>query len=343
MSNSEEQEQYECDRCGAEVTEIDTVCPRCGNDVSEISKETAEQDNNQAHTPVIYENAGPVIFFSVLLILAVIFVLSVTLSSEKTDTETNSSNINSTINTAVSLIEKGKYSDATVELVSEKNSNETAHTLYNYACAKNEEAKSNFDMAQYYLDEVKPDYNGPLAKEILLAQKQIEKEKQSKSQAEAKKRTDMLTQLRKEYDQVEEVSWYYDKSTPRHIDNNNLLVYIGEKKDLGIWLRLKIRFAANDWLFIDKYTIKVDDKIYEIDPDYNEIKRDNGYGGVWEWYDIMVNEKELEIIKAIISSNKTILRYEGENRINDRTISKQEKAALRNVLNIYKAIGGSLK
>jgi hypothetical protein len=39
MSDSENPEQYECDRCGAEVTETDTACPRCGSDVSNVAEE----------------------------------------------------------------------------------------------------------------------------------------------------------------------------------------------------------------------------------------------------------------------------------------------------------------
>lgn len=54
MSDTEQLEKYECDRCGAEVTETDTVCPRCGNDISEITGIDEAENNfeNVAQKPI---------------------------------------------------------------------------------------------------------------------------------------------------------------------------------------------------------------------------------------------------------------------------------------------------
>jgi hypothetical protein len=49
------------------------------------------------------------------------------------------------------------------------------------------------------------------------------------------------------------------------------------------------------------------------------------------------------MIKAVIDSNKTILRSNGENSVHDREITQEEKTALQNVLDAYKVLGGTFK
>lgn len=185
------------------------------------------------------------------------------------------------------------------------------------------------------------------AKELLpkieeeIRKQQEEKElAEKKALEEEKKRLDQaLKNMRKEYDEVREITWYYDKTTPEYANENNIFLYIGQDKNKNVWLRFKIQYAADNWLFIDKYIFKVDDKTYALTPSYDDIKRDNNVNGIWEVYD---TDPNLEMIQAIIESEKTILRHQNDrdNVYEDRTISKKEKTALRNVLDAYKALGG---
>lgn len=71
------------------------------------------------------------------------------------------------------------------------------------------------------------------------------------------------------------------------------------------------------------------------------MNRDNQVGGVWEYYDVVVDKEMYGIINSIINSNKTIIRSQGDERHQDRTVTSQEKKALQSVLDAYKAMGGN--
>lgn len=176
---------------------------------------------------------------------------------------------------------------------------------------------------------------------IALAKKKVEEEQQQK---EKQRLASATKKMRKKYDDMSETTWYYDKSSPRYRSSRtNFYAYIG-KKDGPPWLRLVIQYVADDWLFIEKYIIKVDGDFYEItENSYGEIKTDNGYGSIWEWLDRGVNQKEYQIMKAVANGKNVKIRFEGKKYSRDRTITNKEKLALKNVLDAYEALGGYLK
>lgn len=162
-----------------------------------------------------------------------------------------------------------------------------------------------------------------------------------KEAAEAERIATATSKMRSDTDEVRDVTFYKDKSTPQYYDVNSFHLYIG-KKGNNVWLRLRIQYTGDDWLFIEKYTIRADDQRFDIDADYFDIERDNGFGAVWEWYDGLVDKRMISIIQAIIDSEKTVLRYEGKQYYSDRTITATEKQALQNVLDAFVALGGDL-
>jgi len=181
-----------------------------------------------------------------------------------------------------------------------------------------------------------------LLKQVEAAQKKEQEakalEEKKRIEAEKKRLAEATSKMRKEYDEVQEITWYYDKSTPRYSNYNSFHLYIGIKNN-NPWLRFCIQYAGDDWLFIERYELKIDDYNYEIIPD--KVERDNN-ADVWEWYDTDVDSRDIAIIKAVISSKKTILRCVGQQYYKDRIISAQEKKALQNVLDAYEALGGNM-
>jgi hypothetical protein len=186
-----------------------------------------------------------------------------------------------------------------------------------------------------------------LRKKAELAKKQqVETERRAKEEGirKEKQRLAQATSLmRKKYDEMTGITWYYDKSSPQYVNSKtNLHAYIGKIKEDSPWLRLNIQYVADDWLFIEKYIIKVDDKTYTITEDgYGEIKTDCGSGRIWEWLDRKVSYSEYEIIEAIANGENVKIRFSGKDYYKDRTISIGEKIALKNVLNAYEALGGT--
>ena len=81
----------------------------------------------------------------------------------------------------------------------------------------------------------------------------------------------------------------------------------------------------------------------------DKIKRDNGYGNVWEWSDqalkdyLLGEEYMIMLMIDIINSNEAKIKFIGDTYHDIRTITKQQKEALRNVLLAYVAKGEYVK
>src|SRR5690554_2505874 len=91
-----------------------------------------------------------------------------------------------------------------------------------------------------------------------------EKEKQEKEKFEKERLANSTKKLRTKYDDIKDITWYYDKGTPVYSDNNNLHLYMGKSKEGSPWLRFKIQYTSDSWLFIENYTIKTDNQSYTI-------------------------------------------------------------------------------
>lgn len=149
--------------------------------------------------------------------------------------------------------------------------------------------------------------------------------------------------LIKTTDKLEGISWYRDKSSPRYINKNGFYLYLSSSLGYGTpSLRLKIQFKDDEWLFIKEYQVFVDGLKFSIQPEYGEIKRDNGYDGVWEWLDIWVDENEFEMLNAIKNGKDIKIRYISDNYHRDRALTLTEKEAIINILNVYSKLGGKL-
>lgn len=176
---------------------------------------------------------------------------------------------------------------------------------------------------------------------IAESNKKAEEERLKK---EKQRLADATKKMRKKYDDMNGITWYRDRTSPQYTNYNGFFAYIGKEEGSNPWLRLRIQYAADDWLFIEKYIIKVDGRIYTISEEkYGEIETDNGSGGIWEWLDRTVNQNEFEIIKAVANGENVKIRFVGKQYHKDKTITSKQKLALRNVLDTYEALGGIMK
>ncbi len=163
--------------------------------------------------------------------------------------------------------------------------------------------------------------------------------KEEKIKIDEQKRISSATsRMRTKYDEIEGVTWYSDKSSPKFANANSFHIYFGKKKGESPWLRLKVQYSADDWLFIRAFTLVVDGRKFEKSP--AKFERDHD-GEIWEWYDEGLSSSDLEMIKAIITSKKSTIRFAGDKYYNDRTISTAEKKALQSVLDAYSVLGGT--
>jgi outer membrane murein-binding lipoprotein Lpp len=179
--------------------------------------------------------------------------------------------------------------------------------------------------------------------EIEKLAEQKKKEEIARKKAEEKRLANATKNMRKKYDDMNEITWYRDKSSPRYNNYNGFFGYFGKTNTGSPFLRLRIQYAADDWLFIERYVIKVDGITYEIaEEKYGEIETDNGSGGIWEWLDRSVTKKEMEIMRAVANGKDVKIRFIGKQYYKDKTINSTQKRALRNVIDAFEAMGGKI-
>jgi hypothetical protein len=183
---------------------------------------------------------------------------------------------------------------------------------------------------------------------LTIAENGIKEQKSSEEKAllemqkaEKNRLANATKKMRVKVDDMNDVTWYYDKTSPQFTNYNGFYAYIGTSKGSKPWLRVVIQYAADDWLFIEKYMIKVDGQTFNIpEESYGEIKTDNGSGGIWEWLDRKVGYSEYQIIKAVANGKDVKIRFDGKDYYKDKAITAQQKIALKNVLDAYEALGG---
>jgi hypothetical protein len=147
-----------------------------------------------------------------------------------------------------------------------------------------------------------------------------------------------LSKMRVSKDDVKGYKWYFDRSSPKYVNQNGFFIYTSADSDPTLFL--KIQYSGDDWLFIDSYFFNIDGETFEINPSYGEVETDND-SSVWEWYNKAATAENIEMIQKIIKSKKTVMRLEGSKYYKDVTISQAQKTALKNVLAVYQGLGGS--
>lgn len=206
--------------------------------------------------------------------------------------------------------------------------------LLNKYPASNEvyEAKTLLDKADVELDKIKKE-------EEKTIEEQKKKNKILIEQA--------IKKMRIKVDKLEDITWYHDKTSPQYTNYNGFFIYIGDRGYNYPTLRLRIQYKDSKWLFIQKYIIYVDGLKYKtIETEYGDVQRDNGSGGVWEWIDIPFNNdsqatvNDFDIIRAIIDGKDVKLKLIGKQYSKVKTITQTQKNALKNVLDVYKALKG---
>jgi hypothetical protein len=184
--------------------------------------------------------------------------------------------------------------------------------------------------------------------EAMIGQRQRAAERARAAEVAAEKaRLDAATtRMTKSHDEVKGVTWYRDRNSPRYVNSrSSIYLYFG-KPDNGVPnnLRFVVQYVAEDWLFVERLILKVDDGVMTIAPGHFGMETDNGVvegeAMIWEWLDSPAGPEEVRIARAVAASKKTVLRYEGRQYYRDRVVTSDEKTALRNVLDAYVALGG---
>jgi len=146
-----------------------------------------------------------------------------------------------------------------------------------------------------------------------------------------------LKKMRVETDKFNGTKFYTDRSTPYYSNYSTFHIYIGKTEGGDPYLRFKVRYSDDDWLFVESASINIDGDVRDLDVG-SDWERDNGSGDIWEWVDVSATESHLSLVRDVINSKSAVIRYFGSQYRDDRTITSAQKRALQNVLDAYEAL-----
>ncbi|MEY8365459.1 hypothetical protein AALA22_07430 [Anaerovoracaceae bacterium 41-7] len=147
-----------------------------------------------------------------------------------------------------------------------------------------------------------------------------------------------LAKLTKSYDSVEDTTWYTPACKPTYINSSSTFyTYLG-KSGSQYWLRWEAVYLGSEWVFFDEIIINVDGHQYRKTFSYTDIERDNRYPHVWEYFDVEPSDGEIEMLEEISKSKSAVIRYKGDGKQEDRTITAAQKKGIRDVLRVWKLV-----
>lgn len=135
-------------------------------------------------------------------------------------------------------------------------------------------------------------------------------------------------------------TWISPKSRPKYVNRNGMYCYFSTTEGELSPIRFQIQYYADDWLFIRKYQFSIDGNAYELIPD--DVETDHSGGKIWEWCDQAIRGDDMQIIKALAGAKSAKIKFVGRQYSEVKTITSKELESIKNVLDLYIAMGGSL-
>lgn len=168
---------------------------------------------------------------------------------------------------------------------------------------------------------------------------ELEEAEKKRVEAERKKKFKAaLSGLKHHSDSIRGLTWYEPNSWPKYINSRSyFLPYICCNSQTGEFVAMNIRanYTGDDWVFWKKITVNVDGKNYYLSANYFDINRDNDYGDVWETYDFNELQFDVDMLRAIAKSKKTVVRFEGDHYYKDAVITDSDKQGIKQILAAY--------
>ena len=148
-------------------------------------------------------------------------------------------------------------------------------------------------------------------------------------------------------DDVKECTFYYHSADPYYNNSSTRIrVYFGKANGTSApWTpNIIVQYVSEDWLFIEKITVKTDSNTYTLSGKVNRDsgERINGDVGIWEWINEAVTGYTARMLLDISSSKKTIVRFEGRQYYNDYVVPESNKQTIREMLAAWKYSGGDV-
>ena len=144
-----------------------------------------------------------------------------------------------------------------------------------------------------------------------------------------------------EEDVVDGITWYYPKQRPKYIDERCFVMPAIGIRDNNAWICVAYNYTEDNWIFWEKMIFVVDGERFT--KDCSQIQRSSGYGRVSETYQEALNlgqsmdSEEILLLNKIVNSERTIIRFDGDNSHYDYEVVQIDKDMLNDVIALYSA------
>lgn len=191
--------------------------------------------------------------------------------------------------------------------------------------------EKNLDSASQFLIDYKKDYPDSLEK-----QGEYERRIEQLKKEIVDNYNSALNRTYIEEDEVQGTKFRLSNIQSKTAAKSLIVPYLGYNGAVP-YIRFRIVFySPNGWLFFQKAVFRIDDSLVEYEFNYNDINRQVIYASeIIETLDIDPSADQLDVLRKIAKSQKTILRLVGQNHVEDRTIGDKEKQAINDILTIY--------
>lgn len=169
----------------------------------------------------------------------------------------------------------------------------------------------------------------------------FEAEQLKKAEAEKEARMKAVSKLRKNYDDINHITWYKNPYFNHYANTNYTSIYIGQSKS-SVWLRLIMSYEGTDWIFFESAYLSYDGNTYIIPFDKYEDKKTENDSRVWEWIDITVSDDLLAFLTKMVNGKSVKMRLSGK-YTHTRNLTSTEIKAIKDVLLAYDVLQTEMK
>ena len=140
-------------------------------------------------------------------------------------------------------------------------------------------------------------------------------------------------------DEFESIEWVKPKSAPNYANYNALYCYFAINEGMPNNFRFVFQYVNDDWLFIENAKFLIDGKVFDYYP--SEVKKDNGGGEIWEWWDQQVTDSDLPLLRAISECKSAKVKLNGSQYYEVVNITSKQKLNVKRSLDYYESLGGT--
>lgn len=157
-----------------------------------------------------------------------------------------------------------------------------------------------------------------------------------RAESEKRKKLQAVNRLKKVHDDISNITWYYNPYFTHYNNTNHISIYMGQEAQ-NIWLRMKMSYTGDNWIFFNNAYLSNDGNTKEINFDKYRDKESDNDTRVWEWIDVPVNGDLLSFLKRMVKGKSIKMRLTGKYTYT-KNLTSTEIKAIEDVIMAYEVL-----